>query len=57
MYYVDQRLARVLRDIRLERAESQRRRQSSKHRNIRHKLGLLLIAKGERLARQQAKAA
>lgn len=57
MYYVDQRLARVLRDIRLEWAESQRRRQSSKHRDIRHKLGLLLIAIGERLARQQAKAA
>ncbi len=58
MYYLDQRLSRILSDIRLEQAESLRRsKRHHKSKSARQRIGLLLIAQGERLAGRQAKAA
>ena len=58
MYYLDHRLSKILSDIRLDEAQSlrksQQRRQSQ---GARQRLGLLLIAQGEKLAGRQAKAA
>lgn len=57
MYYLDQRLSKILSDNRVEKARSLERRKLIHHGSIiaREKIGLLLIAKGEKLARRRAK--
>lgn len=59
MYYVDQRLSKILSDIRLEQAE--RRRQVKLYDRtsdpLKQRLGLWLIAQGESLADNGRKAA
>ena len=58
MYYIDQRLSKILSDIRLEEARSLGKSQKLRNSTgARHKIGLLLIARGEKLAGRQAKAA
>ena len=58
MYYIDHRLSKILSDIRLEQAESLRKsHELRKSKGALQRLGLLLIAQGERLAGRQAKAA
>jgi len=54
----DHRFARVLSDARLEQAKAIRQKQiHNKRQSARHRLGLLLIAQGEKLAKGQAKVA
>ena len=58
MSHLDHRLAQILSDVRLEQAKAIREKQiHSKKQSARHRLGLLLIAQGERLAERQAKVA
>jgi hypothetical protein len=59
MYYLDHRLAKVLSDIRIERAEQIRRRTIVRQSNdqLRQRLGLWIIAQGESLAKDRQKAA
>ncbi len=59
MYHSDHRLSKILSDTRLEQAKSLRDR-NHRDRNsnsARRRIGLLLIARGEKLAGRQAKAA
>lgn len=57
MYFHDQRIAQALADHRLEQAASIRRRRSIKGKmTAKQRLGLLLIARGEKLANREAKA-
>lgn len=60
MNYFDPRLSKILSDLRLEQAESIRRRKPdnpSSKRSYRERLGLSLIAQGERLAHGKPKVA
>lgn len=58
MHISDHRLARVLSESRLERAESLRSKNQRQHqKGTKQRLGLLLIAQGERLANSEARAA
>lgn len=59
MHISDHRLSKALSDIRLEQGASIGRNQERKIRSsdARHRLGLLLIAQGEKLARREARAA
>lgn len=58
MHISDHRLSNALSDIRLERAGSIRHMEKRKRgAGARQKLGLLLIARGEKLAGREARAA
>jgi hypothetical protein len=60
MNYFDPRLSKILSDIRLEQAESIRRRKSdnpASKMSYKERLGLFLIAQGERLAQRKPKVA
>jgi hypothetical protein len=59
MYYLDQRLSKILSDIRIEQAEQIRlRRQCNQSKDrLRQRLGLWLIAQGETLAESSPRAA
>jgi hypothetical protein len=59
MYYVDQRLSKILSDIRLEQAERRRKEKLIDKTSdpLKQRLGLWLIAQGESLADNRPKAA
>jgi hypothetical protein len=59
MYYVDQRLSKILSDIRLEEAERRRKEKLNDKTSdpLKQRLGLWLIAQGESLADNKPKAA
>lgn len=59
MHYFDHRIGKALIDDRLERAEAIRIRRihQGKRKKATHRLGLLMIALGERLATREAEAA
>lgn len=58
MHLLDHRIGNALIDIRLEEAEKIRQRQQQRaNKGLSHRLGLLLIALGERLSAREAEAA
>lgn len=60
MPYVDQRLGKILSDIRIEEARQIREQRASRRsagRNLRNRLGLWLIARGEGLAKSKPRIA